>query len=170
MCANLVELPMNDFDVILGIDWLHSCYDYMDCRSRVVRFCFPKKVELVLEGYNLSRPNPLISNLKANKLMSKELLCHLLSVNDLDHDIPSIDLVSVVNEFPDVFPNELPRVPPPRDIDFGIDLEPNTKPILVPPYRMDPAELNELKLQLKDLTDKGFMQASISLGPLHCFL
>ena len=76
----------------------------MDCDSRVLRLHFPNEEELVLEGYNLSRPNPLISNLKANKMMSKGLLCHLVSVNDLDHDIPSIDSVPVVNEFLDVFP------------------------------------------------------------------
>ena len=41
MCANLVELPMRDFDVILGMGWLHSCYDCIDYHSRIVRFCFP---------------------------------------------------------------------------------------------------------------------------------
>ena len=85
-----------------------------------------------------------------------------MSVNDLDHDIPSIDSVPVVNEFQDVFPDDLPGVPPPRWIDFGIDLEPNTKQISIPPYIMAPAKLKELKLQLKDLTDKGFIQPSIS--------
>ena len=63
----------------------------MDCLIRVKSFCFPNKEEQVWEGYNSSRPNPLISNLKSNKMMSKGLLCHLVSVNDLDHDIPSID-------------------------------------------------------------------------------
>ena len=43
MCADLVELPMHDFDVILGMDWLHSCYACMDCRSRVIRFRFPNE-------------------------------------------------------------------------------------------------------------------------------
>ena len=43
MCVDLVELPMHDFDVILGMDWIRSCYACMDCRSRVVRFCFPMK-------------------------------------------------------------------------------------------------------------------------------
>ena len=85
----------------------------MDFRSRVVRFCFPNEEELVWEGYNSSRPNPLISNLKANKMMSKGLLCYLVSVNDLDHDIPSMDSVLVVNEFQDVFPDDLPGDPPP---------------------------------------------------------
>ena len=47
MYANLVELPMHDFDVILGIDWLHSCYACLDCRSRVVRFGFPNEEKLV---------------------------------------------------------------------------------------------------------------------------
>ena len=68
----------------------------------------------------------------------------------------------IVNEFLDVFPEDLPGVPPLREIDFGIDLEPDTRPISIPPYRMAPAELKELKLQLKDLTDKGFIQPSIS--------
>ena len=85
-----------------------------------------------------------------------------MSVNDLDHDIPSVDSVPVVNEFLDVFLEDLPGVPPLRDIDFGIDLEPDTKPIPIPPHRMDLVELNDLKLQLKNLTDKGFIQPSIS--------
>ena len=103
---------MNDFDVILCMYWLHSCCACMDCHSRVVTFRFPNEVEMVWEGYNSSHPNPLISNLKANKVMSKGLLCHLVSVNDLDHDIPSIDSVPIVNEFLDVFPEYLSGVPP----------------------------------------------------------
>ncbi|XP_069152840.1 uncharacterized protein [Solanum lycopersicum] len=118
MCAKLVELPMHDFDVILGMDWLHSCYACTDFGSRVVRFRVPNEEGLVWEGYNSSRPNPVISNLKANKMMYKGLLCHLVSVNDLDHDIRSIDSLPVVNEFQDVFVDDLPEVPPPREFDF----------------------------------------------------
>ena len=162
MCADLVELPIHDFDVILCMEWIHSCYACMDYRIRVVRFCFPNEKELVLEGYNSSCPNPLISILMANKIISKRLLCQIVSVIDLYHAIPSIDSVRVVNEFVDAFTDDFLGVPPPREIDFGIDLEPNTRPILIPPYRTDPAELKELKLLLKDLTDKGFIQPSIS--------
>ena len=86
----------------------------MECHSRVVRFCFPNKEELVWEGYNSSHPKPLILNLKANKMMSKGLLSSSGEVNDLDHDIPSIESVPLVIEFEDVFPDDLPRVPPPR--------------------------------------------------------
>ena len=71
MCANFIELPTHDFDIILGMDWLHSYYAFLDCRSRVVRFHFPHEEELVWEGYDSSRPHPLILNLKANEMMSK---------------------------------------------------------------------------------------------------
>ena len=94
--------------------------------------------------------------------MSKGLLCHIVSTNDLDHDIPSIDSVPVVSEFQDVFSDYLPRIPPPWEIDFCIDLDPNTKLISIPSWRMTPAQLKELKLQLKDLTDKGYIQSNIS--------
>ena len=66
--------------------------------------------------------------------MSNGLLCHIVSVNDLDHDIPSIDSVPVVNEFQDVFHDDFPGVPPPREIVFVTDIEPDTKPISIPPY------------------------------------
>ena len=68
----------------------------------------------------------------------------------------------VVNELRDVFPAYLPGVISPREIDFGIYLEPETKPISIPPYKIALVELKELKLQLKDLTNKGFIQLSIS--------
>ncbi|WMV55020.1 hypothetical protein MTR67_048405 [Solanum verrucosum] len=68
----------------------------------------------------------------------------------------------VVREFPEAFPDDLPGVPPEREIDFGIDILPDTCPISLPPYRMTLAELKELKEQLKDLLDKGFIQPSVS--------
>ena len=62
-----------------------------------------------------------------------------------------------MREFPEVFPNDLLEVPPERKIEFGIDILTNKNPISIPPYRMASAELKELKLQLKDLLDKGFI-------------
>ncbi|XP_070004405.1 uncharacterized protein [Nicotiana sylvestris] len=74
----------------------------------------------------------------------------------------TLQSVPIVNEFPTVFPDELPGIPPKREIDFAIDLLPDTQPISIPPYRMAPAELRELKEQLKDLLDKGFIRPSTS--------
>ncbi|KAK9085879.1 hypothetical protein Sjap_026290 [Stephania japonica] len=73
-----------------------------------------------------------------------------------------IDEVPVVCEFPDVFPAELPRLPPTREIDFIIDLVPGTKPISIPPYRMAPKELEELRSQLDELLELSFIHPSMS--------
>lgn len=64
--------------------------------------------------------------------------------------------VRVVKEYLDVFPEELPRLPPKRDLEFSIDLLTKTTLISKAPYRMAPTELKELKLQLKEMHDKGF--------------
>ena len=73
-----------------------------------------------------------------------------------------VDSIHVLHEFMDVFPTNLPSMPLDCDIDFAIDVEPGTKPIFIPPYRMAPAELNELKNQLQELLDKEFIQPSVS--------
>ena len=103
-----------------------------------------------------------ISYLKARKMISKGYLYHLVRVKDSSSESPTLESVPVVSEFPEVFPEDLPGVPPEREIDFGIDLLPDTQPISIPPYRMAPTELKELKEQLKDLLDKGFIRPSIS--------
>ena len=70
--------------------------------------------------------------------------------------------VPVVRDLLDVFPDDLPGLPPERELDFPIDLVPGTAPISLPPYRMAPAELKELKAQLQELVDGGFIRPSIS--------
>ncbi|WMV34387.1 hypothetical protein MTR67_027772 [Solanum verrucosum] len=103
-----------------------------------------------------------ISYLKTRKLVSKGCVYHLVRVNDSSVEIPHIQSVPIVKEFPEVFRDDLPRVLPKREIDFGIDTILDTHPISIPPYRMAPAELKDLKEQLKDLLEKGFIRPSIS--------
>jgi hypothetical protein len=73
-----------------------------------------------------------------------------------------VEKILVVCEYLDVFPDELPGMPPDRDIEFPIELQPGTVPISKRPYRMPPAELAELKKQLQELLDKGFIRPSTS--------
>jgi hypothetical protein len=70
--------------------------------------------------------------------------------------------IPVVSEFPDVFPNDLPGLPPPQDVEFKIELLPDTTPISKIPYRMPPNELAELKVQLNELLKKGLIRLSSS--------
>jgi hypothetical protein len=74
----------------------------------------------------------------------------------------SLEDIHVVREFPDVFPDDLPGMPPERAIEFKIELQPGTAPISKAPYKMSREELAELKIQLKDLLDKGFIHPSSS--------
>jgi hypothetical protein len=80
------------------------------------------------------------------------------TVNQLDDGVNKED--QVVDEFPDVFPDDLPGMPPDRDIECIIELLPGTTPIAKHPYRMGVDELEELKKQIKELQDKGFIRPS----------
>jgi hypothetical protein len=75
---------------------------------------------------------------------------------------PTLDQVPVVCEYPDVFREELPGMPPNQDIEFIIELIPGTAPIAQRPYRMNPQELEELKKQLADMLSKGLIRSSAS--------
>ncbi|XP_069142902.1 uncharacterized protein, partial [Solanum lycopersicum] len=135
-------LEMVDFDVILGMTWLSPQFAILDCNAKTVTLAKPGT-------------DPL-------KMVSKGCLAFLAHLKDDTTQVPSIESVSVVREFLDVFPADLPGMPPDRDIDFCIDLEPGTRPISIPPYRMAPAELRELKAQLQELLSKGFIRPSAS--------
>ena len=97
------------------------------------------------DGDYTSNPVCIISFLRAKKMVSKGCLAFLAHLRDDTTQVPPIESVSIVREFLDVFPADLPDMPPDRDIYFYIDLEPGTHPISIPPYRMAPAELRELK-------------------------
>ena len=75
---------------------------------------------------------------------------------------PNLASIPMVCEFSDVFPEDLPRLPPERDVEFTIELEPSTAPISRRPYRMAPKKLAEMKKQLEELLEKGFIRPSSS--------
>ena len=104
----------------------------------------------------------VISFLKVCKMIAKGFVYHVVSVKDLECETPSIEEVPVMMEFPLVFPNELPGVPPKWEIDFGINLLSDTYPIYSPPYRTAPPKMKKLKLKLKELVEKSFIQPNIS--------
>ena len=86
----------------------------------------------------------------------------LASLTLEDEVRPDLNLPRVVCEYEDVFPDELPGLPPRRVVDFGIELHPGTSPISMTLRRMAPVELQELRVQLQELLDKGFIRSSTS--------
>jgi hypothetical protein len=80
----------------------------------------------------------------------------------LDEVGKGLEDIHVVRQFPDVFPDDLPGMPSERDVEFKIELQPSTAPISKALYKMSLVELVELKIQLQDLLDKGFIHPSLS--------
>jgi hypothetical protein len=143
--ANLIVLESMGIDVILGMDWLSKHKILIDCAEKSVKLTTPeaKEMEFVVE--------PVVT-IKG--------VANRAKVNQLDASQES--KVSVVNEFPVVFPKELSGMPPDRDIEFMTELKPGTTPIYKTPYRMVTPELAELKEHIKELLEKGFIHPSSS--------
>jgi hypothetical protein len=121
----LVVLDSQGIDVILGMDWMTTYGGVIDCVNRAITLTTP-------EGRRIRYK----SNLYFNDFRQN----HLKGV--------SLEEMAVLREYPDVFPDELPGMPPDRDIEFLIELLPGTGPIAKRPYPMSTDELKELTKQL----------------------
>ncbi|WVZ97796.1 hypothetical protein U9M48_043308 [Paspalum notatum var. saurae] len=136
-----VVLPHQGIDVILGMNWMNENHAVLDIGSRTVQ-------------------------LKSN-VSGKILKVHMPNQKHIEPtvnatEIQEIKKIPVVCEFPDVFLKELPGLPPDRNVEFSIELVPDTAPVSKRPYRMAPDELKELKTQLQEQLDKGFIRPSSS--------
>ncbi|WVZ80710.1 hypothetical protein U9M48_028167 [Paspalum notatum var. saurae] len=138
---NPVVLPHQGIDVILGMNWMTENNAILDIGSRTVQ------IRSSITGKVLRVYMPNQKHIEPTVNAS---------------ELTEIKKIPVVCEFPDVFPEELPGLPPDRDVEFRIELVPGTAPISRRPYRMAPDELKELKTQLQEQLDKGFIRPSSS--------
>ncbi|KAG8496286.1 hypothetical protein CXB51_007463 [Gossypium anomalum] len=155
--ADLMLLPFDEFDVILGIDWLTLHDAIVNCKENVIELKCENGETLRVESDKSEALSSVISSMSAQRYLRKGYEAYLAYVINTKEVEKKVESVPVVCEFADVFPEELPGLPPVREVEFGIDLIPGTAPILIAPYRMAPIELKELKSQLQELTDKGFL-------------
>ncbi|TYK19408.1 ty3-gypsy retrotransposon protein [Cucumis melo var. makuwa] len=156
--VTLLVLDMWDFDVILGMNWLSANHASIECSCKEVVFNPRSAASFKFKRAGTVVLPKLISVMKASKLLNKGTWSILANIVDTREPEVSMSSESVVREYLDVFLEQLPRVPPSREIDFAIELEPDTAPISRAPYRIAPDELKELKVQLQKLLDKGFIR------------
>jgi hypothetical protein len=131
-------------DVILGMNWLHKKQVTVSCDKRTVKLVSPFGKEVVTKLY----------------LSELEGACHHLSVDDKESN--PIEAIRIVSEFPDVFPKELLGMPLERKVEFSIELIQGTAPISKRAYRVSGSELVELKKQIDELLEKGYIRPSTS--------
>ncbi|XP_071939914.1 uncharacterized protein [Coffea arabica] len=154
MLVDLISLDIKGYDVIIGMDFLGHHHAKLDCRAKVVEFCITGEATLRLDVKGRLASSAMISGIRARKMLSKGAQGFLAFLINAPSDQVKLEDVPVVREFLDVFPEELKTLPPEREVEFKIDLVPGTAPISKTPYRMAPAELKELKIQLQDLWRK----------------
>ncbi|KAA3469050.1 Transposon Ty3-I Gag-Pol polyprotein [Gossypium australe] len=144
------------------MDWLIEHRVSLDCASKKVTLRIDENSEIVMIGECRDYLSNIISALVAEKLVWKGSKAYLAFVSDSIPAKLSIKDIRTIRDFSDVFPEDLSRVPPDREVEFGIDLLPGTAPMSIAPYRMAPKELAELKAQLQKLFDRGFIRPSVS--------
>ncbi|GKB50414.1 putative reverse transcriptase domain-containing protein, partial [Tanacetum coccineum] len=157
------------FDAIIGMDWLAKYQAVIVCAEKIVRIPWKNKT-LIIHGDgstqgNVTRLN-IISCTKTLKYMEKGFPIFLAHITAKEVEDKSkekrLEDVQIVQYFPEVFPEDLPGLPPTRQVEFQIDLVPGAAPVARAPYRLAPSEMKELSEQLKELSDKGFIRPSSS--------
>ncbi|XP_074300755.1 uncharacterized protein LOC141632071 [Silene latifolia] len=142
--VDFLEFPMDGFEKIVRMDWLG-----------------PKRATVSYRGFVVKPKVKVIATVTLKSYIRKGcpmILCH---VRDTSMVEPTAAEIPVVGEFQDVFPDEISGLPPKREIDFSVELIPRTGPISKALYRMGPKEFEELKKQLNELVDKGYIRPSV---------
>ena len=149
---------MSEFDVILGMDWLTAYKVVIDCERRRVTAYTQDGTRVVFQGDK----HDILPQTVYESRCQGQLVGWLVSLTLEDKERLDLDLPRVVCDYVDVFPDELLGLPSQRVVDFGIELHPGTSPISMASHRMAPFELQELRVQLQELLDKGFIRPSPS--------
>ncbi|GJS52345.1 putative reverse transcriptase domain-containing protein [Tanacetum coccineum] len=158
---DLMPIELGTFDVIIGMDWLVERDAVIVCGKKEVHVPYKNKT-LVVKGDSGASRLKVISCIKARKYIERGSQLFLAQVTEKEPSKKQLQDVPVIHNFPEVFPDDLPGLPPPRQVEFRIELVPGAAPVARAPYRLAPSELKELSDQLKELLEKGFIRPSSS--------
>ncbi|XP_024963703.1 uncharacterized protein LOC112503970 [Cynara cardunculus var. scolymus] len=157
--VDLIPIDIYNFDVVIGMDWLTKNRADIICSRRMIRIPMENGELLYVYGERRTINLKAISVLKARHYLSKGYSSFLAYVIDSSKEMKkkTLDNVPIVREYPDVFPEDLPGLPPDRQVEFRIDLIPGAAPIAKTPYRLATPEMKEMMKQLQELLDKDFI-------------
>ncbi|GJU91136.1 putative reverse transcriptase domain-containing protein [Tanacetum coccineum] len=141
-----MPVELGSFDAIIGMDWLATYQAAIVCAEKIARIPWGNETLIMHDD---GRFPIFLAHVTAKEVEDKSEKKRL-------EDVP------IVRDFPDVSPEDLPGLPPTRQVEFQIDLVPGAAPVARAPYRLAPSEMKELSEQLKELSDKGFIRPSSS--------
>ena len=144
------------------MDWLTKHQAIVDYGQKTVVLRCSDQSEVIIQGIRSSVMSNVISAMQARKFIRKGYEAFLALILDSKRGQVDVEKIPILREFPNVFPEELPGIPLEREVDLSIKIVPGTAPVSRAPYRMAPAKLKELKVQLQELLDKGFIRPSVS--------
>ncbi|GJW48343.1 hypothetical protein Tco_0079989, partial [Tanacetum coccineum] len=147
--------------VIIGMNWLSRYDAAILCGEKKVRIPLEGKT-LVIEGDRNNSRLKIISCIKARKYIEKGCELFLAQVTKQESKEKRLEDFPVIRDFPEVFPEELPGLPPPRQVEFRIDLIPGAALVARSPCCLAPSEMKDLSKQLQELSNKGFIRPSSS--------
>jgi hypothetical protein len=160
--AELNILPLGSYDCLIGMDWLDQHHALLDFRNKRFTCLDEEGNQVTIQGIPRAVAVREISAMQLKKCYRKGCQLFAARVEEVFQDVVSnLENHKVLKEFKDVF-QEVPGLPPKRDIDFSINLMPGAAPVSKAPYRMSTPELKELQLQLEELLKKGYIHPSVS--------
>ncbi|KAI3797626.1 hypothetical protein L1987_32886 [Smallanthus sonchifolius] len=159
---DLLPIELGSFDIVIGMDWLSHHQAEIVCHQKTIRIPLPNGETLIIQGERPGKELRIISCIKAQKCLKKQCYAFLAHVVEKKREENRIQDIPIVRNYPDVFPEDLPGLPPVRQIEFQIDLIPGAAPVAKSPYRLAPSEMQELSSQLQELLEKGFIRPSFS--------
>nr|GEV27304.1 putative reverse transcriptase domain-containing protein [Tanacetum cinerariifolium] len=158
---DLKPIELGNFDVIVGMDWLVERDALIVCRRKEVHVPYRNKTMVVKSDSGVSRLK-VISCIKARKYIERGSKLFLAQVTESEPAKKQLQDVPVICNFPEVFPDDLPGLPPSQQVEFKIELISGAAPVTRAPYCLAPSEPKELSDQLKELSEKGFIRPSSS--------
>ncbi|GJZ88332.1 putative reverse transcriptase domain-containing protein [Tanacetum coccineum] len=159
---DLMPIKLGSFDVVIGMDWLSKYHAKILCDEKVVHIPINGETLIIRGDRSKTRLN-LISCIKTERYISRGCQVFMIQVMEKKKsDENRLEDILVVREFPEVFLENLPGLPPVRQVEFQINLIPGAAPVARAPYRLAPSEMQELSNQLQELADRGFIRPSTS--------
>ena len=162
-CVDLNVLPLGSYDVLIRKDWLEAHKAKLDCYNRTFECMDEEENPIVVRGIPKVIYVRHISAMQLKKLCRKGFqlyAAHILEA--IENETPRLEDFHVLQEFRDVFLDEIPGILPKSNIDFTIELMPREAPVSKEPYRMSTPELLEMKMELQELLEKNYIRPSVS--------